>query len=75
MYANREPLPDRRVYVPMSQGDYWKELDVSNVKRDSIFKQLDEDDLVHLIEGKRGKYILTSKTITIIKETGKIENK
>ena len=75
MYANRETLPDGTVYVPMSQVDLAKKLDVSNMKMNSIFKQLDEDDLVHLIEGKRGKYILTDKAITIIKEIGKIENK
>ncbi len=75
MYEHKDHLPDGTEYVPFSQVDMARELNLSINTMNKIFKQLDEDDLVHLMEGKRGKYILTDKAKTIIKEIARIENK
>lgn len=75
MYEHKDHLSDGTEYVPFSQMDMARELNLSINTMNKIFKQLDEDDLVHLMEGKRGKYILTDKAKTIIKEIARIENK
>ena len=75
LYDHKVQMPGDMEYVPLSQIEMARMLDMSKMKMNSIFQQLDKDDLVHLMEGKRGKYILTDKAITIIKEISKIENK
>ena len=74
LYEHKDHLPDGTEYVPFSQVDMARELNLSINTMNKIFKQLDEDDLVHLMEGKRGKYILSDKAKTIIEEMVRLEN-
>ena len=73
MYDHKDFLPDGTEYIRFSQVDMAKELDLSTNTMNKIFRQLDEDDLIHLIEGKRGKYILTDKAKMIIDDIEQLE--
>lgn len=75
LYDHKDHLPDGTEYVPFSQVDMARELNLSINTMNKIFKQLDEDDLVHLMEGKRGKYILSDRAKTIIEEMVRLQNK
>lgn len=74
LYEHRKTLPDGTEYVPMSQVELARLLNVSNMKMNAIFKQLDADDLVHLIKRKRGKYTISASAQTIIKNIENLEN-
>ena len=75
MYKHREEMEDGTEYVPMSQVELARILDMSVMKMNGIFKLLDKDNLIHLITGKRGKYLLTNRAKTIIEEIERIEAK
>ena len=75
LYDHKVQMPGDMEYVPLSQIEMARMLDMSKMKMNSIFQQLDKDDLVHLMEGKRGKYILTDKAKTIIQNIEQLGTK
>ena len=46
LYDHKVQMPGDMEYVPLSQIEMARMLDVSKMKMNSIFQQLDKDDLV-----------------------------
>lgn len=73
MYQCQVLLPDGSSFVPTSQSDLAKILQVNVMTMNKIFKQFIDEGLVAPLEGKRGKYALTIKARIIIEGIDGIE--
>ena len=75
MYERKDHLSDGVDYVPFSQVNVVREFYLRINMMNKIFKQLGEDNLIHLMEGKHDKYILTNIAETIIQNIAQLRTK
>ena len=76
LYLNQAKLANGEMIIYITQQNVADELSLSIISRNSIFKELMENNLV--IQKGRGKYQLTSESNNIVKnieKLGKGENK
>lgn len=75
MYTRQIEAPNGDKYIPLSQVEIAEIFGMSTITANRLFKQLKEDDLLHPLENKRGKYRFTDKALIILKEMERLENK
>ena len=75
MYTRQIETPNGDKYIPLSQVEIAEIFGMSTITANRLFKQLKEDDLLHPLENKRGKYRFTDKALIILKGMEKLENK
>lgn len=72
LYDNQTVVLDKKV-VPLTQMEICSVLNMSKVKVNTIFVELQKEGL--LIQEKRGKYSLTDKAESIIDGIDKLESR
>ena len=75
MYTRQIESATGEKYIPLSQVEIAEVFGMSTITANKLFKQLKEDDLLHPLENKRGKYRFTDKALIILKEMERLENK
>ena len=75
MYTRQIETPNGDKYIPLSQVEIAEIFGMSTITANRLFKQLKEDDLLHPLENKRGKYRFTDKALIILKDMERLENK
>lgn len=75
MYTRQIETATGEKYIPLSQVEIAEVFGMSTITANKLFKQLKEDDLLHPLENKRGKYRFTDKALIILKEMERLENK
>lgn len=75
MYTRQIESATGEKYIPLSQVEIAEVFGMSTITANKLFKQLKEDDLLHPLENKRGKYRFTDKALIILKEMEKLESK
>lgn len=75
MYTRQIEAPNGDKYIPLSQVEIAEIFGMSTITANRLFKQLKEDDLLHPLENKRGKYRFTDKALIILKDMERLENK
>lgn len=75
MYTRQIEAPNGDKYIPLSQVEIAEIFGMSTITANRLFKQLKENDLLHPLENKRGKYRFTDKALIILKEMERLENK
>ena len=61
MYTRQIESPIGEKYIPLSQVEIAEVFGMSTITANKLFKQLRDDDLLHPLEGKRGKYKFSEK--------------
>ena len=75
MYTRQIESATGEKYIPLSQVEIAEIFGMSKITANKLFKQLRDDDLLHPLENKRGKYRFTDKALIILKEMERLENK
>lgn len=75
MYTRQIESATGEKYIPLSQVEIAEIFGMSTITANRLFKQLKEDDLLHPLENKRGKYRFTDKALIILKDMERLENK
>ena len=75
MYTRQIDSLTGEKYIPLSQVEIAEVFGMSTITANKLFKQLRDDDLLHPLEGKRGKYKFSDKALIILKDMEKLENK
>ena len=75
MYTRQIESATGEKYIPLSQVEIAEVFGMSTITANKLFKQLKEDDLLHPLENKRGKYRFTDKALIILKEMERLESK
>lgn len=75
LFDNQVINPDGISFVPMTQIEIAKEINVSKITMYNIFKELKEDGLIESYPSKRGMYIVTEYGKHIINTVNNIKEK
>ena len=74
MYSRQISDPKGEMYIPLSQVEIAEIFSMSKITANKLFKQLRDDDLLHPLENKRGKYRFSDKALIILKNMERLEN-
>ena len=74
MYSRQISDPTGEMYIPLSQVEIAEIFGMSKITANKLFKQLRDDDLLHPLENKRGKYRFSDKALIILRNMEKLEN-
>lgn len=68
MHDNQVRMVDGSIFIPMTQAEIAKQLGLSLITINSIFKEMQADKLLYQYGIKRGRYCLTKKAILIVEQ-------
>lgn len=74
LYENQVKINNNEKFVPLTQIEVAELIGVSKITMNSMFKELHRQEFIYPYKGKRGRYCLTEKAQTILKEISKINN-
>lgn len=74
LYENQVKINENEKFAPLTQMEVAELIGVSKITMNSMFKELHRQDLIYTYKGKKGRYCLTVKAQTILKEISKINN-
>lgn len=75
MYTRQIESPTGEKYIPLSQVEIAEVFGMSTITANKLFKQLKEDDLLHPLEKKRGKYRFSDRALIILRDMEELEDK
>ena len=73
LYDLQVTLADGTTYVPVSQAEIARIVNVSTITMNSIFKELKVNGLVYPYSERRGVYVLSKKAFKIIENMEKLD--
>ncbi len=73
MYESQVTAPDGTEYVPLSQADLSRLVEVSKITMNTYFKAFEKYNLVQKYGNIRGKYLLTDRAVQVVKAMKSIE--
>lgn len=74
LYENQVKINNNEKFVPLTQIEIAEIMGVSKITMNSMFKELQRQNLIYRYKGRRGRYCLTDKAQVILEEIIKINN-